>query len=395
MFIKKIKLIIALFIVILIFSSCKPKVKSIEIDKSNLSLEVEEKDKLNVIFNPSNVTTQEIEWSSSDENVVRVDDQGNITAVSIGTAVITVEVKESKLIATSDVKILPKSVKEIKMNENNVELEVGETKKLDIEILPIDAEKPEIKWSSTDENIVKVNDLGEVTAISIGDAKIIASTIEGNHTAECDFIIKPKSVKSIKLNKESVTISKGDSIKLEAAVLPIDANDKKLIWSSSDTRIITVNEKGNVTGVSPGKANVIIKTEDGGVTTKCIVTVKSTEIKVEKSKGSMLIYDDNKRISFQFRLLTSYQPNQYNIWLYYGMTIDGKLMPPTNPYDARVILHTNVGDVEYKGKTDNKMHGVSAPFGAQITGPGSIPVDIYVTYKGKEYKFSDTINLRH
>ena len=82
------------------------------------------------------------------------------------------------------------------------------------------------------------------------------------------------SVTGVTLNKTSLTLNKGASESLTATVSPSNATNKSVTWSSSNTSVATVDSNGKVTAVSAGSTTVTVKTNDGGKTATCAVTVK-------------------------------------------------------------------------------------------------------------------------
>ena len=90
---------------------------------------------------------------------------------------------------------------------------------------------------------------------------------------ELHFAIESVRVKSVSLNSSSVKLNKGKTYQLSASILPANASNKKMTWSSSDTKVATVSSTGKVTAVAGGTATVTVKTADGGYKASCKVTV--------------------------------------------------------------------------------------------------------------------------
>ena len=88
-------------------------------------------------------------------------------------------------------------------------------------------------------------------------------------------------VESVSLNSTSMTMVEGDSQSLTATVSPSNADNKKVSWSSSNSSVASVDDRGTVTAIAPGTATITAKTEDGGKTATCSVTVNSRVIAVE------------------------------------------------------------------------------------------------------------------
>jgi alpha-amylase len=110
-----------------------------------------------------------------------------------------------------------------------------------------------------------------VTAVAEGTATVTATA--GGKSASCTVKVEHKVVEvtGITLNKTSLTLNPGGSFQLEATVTPSDADDKTVVWTSSDSSKVTV-ENGLVKAVSPGNATV--KATAGGKSAECTVTVQ-------------------------------------------------------------------------------------------------------------------------
>ena len=84
----------------------------------------------------------------------------------------------------------------------------------------------------------------------------------------------PIAVTSVRLNAEVIELVEGDTFTLNATVSPSDAENKKVIWTSSDASVANVSN-GVVSALKSGKATITVKTDDGGKTASCKVTVNT------------------------------------------------------------------------------------------------------------------------
>ena len=158
------------------------KVTSITLDKSNLSISVDDKVKLNATINPSNATNKNITWSSSNTSVAKVVN-GEVTGVAPGYATITAKVDGKS--TTCGVSVVAKrvDVTSIDLDITSTILKVGENKTIRATVNPSNASNKKITWSSSNSNIVSVNN-GVITAKKIGKAVITAAI--GNITKTCE-----------------------------------------------------------------------------------------------------------------------------------------------------------------------------------------------------------------
>ena len=158
----------------------------------------------------------------------------------------------------------PVEVGEVKLNKTTLTLAVGEEQPFTATVLPDNAENKTVTWSSSDTKIATVSDAGLVKAVAEGSATITA-TADGK-SATCAV-----TVKSVTLDKTELTLHRTDTETLTATVLPDDAPDPKVVWTTSDGAVATVSE-GIVTAVAPGKATITAASGDQSAT--CAVTVE-------------------------------------------------------------------------------------------------------------------------
>lgn len=180
------------------------------------------------------------------------------------------------------------TVNSIKLSVNNTLMNVGETQKISIEITPVDA-KTEIIWKSSNDSIAMVQN-GNVTAISNGTVIITAQTLDGTVSDSIELTINVP-VESIELDNYNIEIIEGSSMKLKAVILPQNATNKEIEWSSEDTNIADVNENGEVFAKSEGETVINVKIKNENKSTKCIVKV----IKIKE--GFYLEFKDNIKVN--------------------------------------------------------------------------------------------------
>ena len=171
----------------------------------------------------------------------------------------------------------------IGLNTTEIELILGDSDRESFQLVatvsPSDASNKQVHWSSSKGTVASVDHTGLVTALQVDDAPvIITATAEGGLTAECTVRVLKKtiSVREVLLNKTSLEIQPGETATLIASVLPSNAANKELIWSSSDEFVATVSA-GKVKGVGSGKAIITATSEDGGKEATCEVTVTGSE----------------------------------------------------------------------------------------------------------------------
>ena len=247
---------------------------SISFNKDKLYLVKNNKTRLETIFTPNNTTYKTLTWTSSNKDIIEVSQNGEITAISKGTATITATTPNNKVatceVNVYDTEILPTS---ISLNYSKLTLDIGNVDILTPTISPINSTNTNVTFTSSNQNIATVNEKGEVTAISKGTATITAKTTN-NKEATCIVTVKEKDVlvNSISLDKTEEVLEINQTKELHVSFNPTNATDKTIIWSTSNPSIVGVSADGKITGYSEGTATVTAHSSNGKVA-NCVVTV--------------------------------------------------------------------------------------------------------------------------
>lgn len=170
----------------------------------------------------------------------------------------------------------PIGVSGVTLDIGSAAIAKGGSKKLTATVLPQDASDKGVSWSSSDPSIAKVDQNGNVTAISEGSIIITVTTHDGGFTAECDVKVDAKVKVTVSLSKSSLTLAAGESDRITATVEPDAASKKGVTWSSSNESVATVSSTGEVTAVSAGTAVIAATSNEGGARASCTVHVGIT-----------------------------------------------------------------------------------------------------------------------
>ena len=172
----------------------------------------------------------------------------------------------------------PIAVTSVMLDKATVTLVEQETVTLKATVLPANAANKTVAWSSNKPGIASVDANGTVTAHKAGEAIITVKTEDSSKAAECKVTVKAKAppavaVVEVKLNKSQLTLDEEKSGQLTATVLPVDAANKNVAWSSNKPEIASVDANGTVTAHKAGDAVITVETEDGGKAASCTVRV--------------------------------------------------------------------------------------------------------------------------
>lgn len=262
-------------------ASCKVTVEptlaeSITLNQTEISLEATETATLVATILPELTTDKSVIWKSSNEAVATVDEYGVVTAVALGEAIITATtIDSSNLSATCKVTVMPTLAESITLDKTEISLEATQTATLVATILPELATNKAATWTSSDKAVATVDENGLVTAIAVGETTITATTVDGsNLSASCKVSVVPTLGISIEVTPTEYEAIEGTEFQLTATVLPENATNKNVNWSSSDEAIASVSEDGLVKVLKEGNTEITASTTDGSnLTATCKINV--------------------------------------------------------------------------------------------------------------------------
>lgn len=214
-------------------------------------------------------------YTSSDPDVLTIDENGNIVAVATGSADITMASKDGKINETKTINVVvtPTAIEmpdTFQMSMDQLE------DKLTATVVPEDATDAKITFASGNTDVLTVADDGTLTAVKDGEATITA-TVDGTEVkSECVVTILP-SAEKITLSSTKLTLKPEGNEQLTFTVSPENADTSHKVWYSSDESIATVDEDGNITALKDGTCEISLAMADQNATCKVTVSSKSNQ----------------------------------------------------------------------------------------------------------------------
>jgi uncharacterized protein YjdB len=297
-------LVIITLLLLLQFQACtkkeklKIKVESINFIEKQGELYIDEQRQLIVNILPKGALPINLKWESNKKNVARVDMLGEITAISEGTAIITVRSDQTdktdkfnltvkkKIIKVNSIKII-KSKELIASEDTIIE---NQDAILTVKILPINSKNKTFTWSTSDKNIATIDQDGNLHAIKEGKFIIKAITEDGGKTAEYKLNVKAKriAIREIKISSESKQVTEGKELRLTGTVIPNNADDKTFTWSVDNKEIATIDQTGKLTAIKEGIVNIKAISAKDGISSGYKITVTKkilvSEIEISSPK---------------------------------------------------------------------------------------------------------------
>jgi len=295
--------------------------------------------KLSITPYPSGTNT-EVKWSTSSSSIARVSSDGVVTGRKAGKVTITATSKwDKKVKAVFEVTVYdPASPTSIQLNAGVITMEVGEKRKMQATVNPAGCKNDKLKWRSTSSSAAKVSSSGEITARKAGSAVISATSTYNTSIAGSVMVtvVNRSAPSSIRLSVPEAQMPIGGTMQLTASPSPTNAS-RLFKYSSSNSKVISVNENGLLTAKKAGTVTI---------------TVKSSKSSSVKETITIRAYDPSAP--------TSVTLNTYSLYL--GQDDSATLIPTVKPDDSLKTVtwkssNTSVASVSSEGRVTAKKAG--------------------------------------
>ena len=264
-----------------------------------------------------------VTYESSNNNIVQVDENGDITGEEVGQAIITVRKATKSMPINTYVTSKYISMTSFTVTPTTLQLSKGEKYRLRIDYQPVNATSFNPRFTSADEEVAKVNKGGLIEALKEGTTTINVAPPSTSFSGEVKVVVNKKNSAdsfptALNLDKSQIVLKEGKSEKITATITPESVSNKTITWTSSNKEVATVDKNGVIYGKSQGEAEITATTKND--------IIKTVKVTVEKMKTPTIQSSDG---------LAS------NAW-------------HTKPYILKFASAEN-GIVYYYGKTEDKM----------------------------------------
>ncbi len=187
--------------------------------------------------------------------------------------------------------IPPVQIENINLNIDNTTLQKGETKTLQVTILPKEANSHKVIFTSSNLKVATVDNNGNIKAVGSGEAVITVKAEENNIQSQINIKVYSK-VTSINLDKKQIYLPIGEKTQINAKIEPQDADEKGIIYSSGDENIAVVDQNGSITAIQSGTVEIFASSkENPNIKVECILTV------VRKIEDSEIYFENPLKVN--------------------------------------------------------------------------------------------------
>ena len=279
--------------------------ESVVINKADeqVRIEIEKTYNLSAIVEPE-LAPQQVIWSSSDEKIATVSQNGVVSAHKLGTAIITATSADRTDVKDScEIEVFKYDVESLVLDKKELNILVHTTGELSAEIGPENATYKDYVWSSSDENVATVDQNGVINALKVGKTTIAVTSVDNEDIKDsCEVTVFKYNVENIILNTTELNLFVDTFETLSVTIEPENATYKDYVWTSSDENVAIISDDGLVTAVNGGEAELTVTSVDNPeVKDICRVTVTQIDSlepqnyqigDVILKNGTFVSYDD-------------------------------------------------------------------------------------------------------
>ena len=304
--------------------------EEITLDKQELTIDVGRNGVLKATVLPKDTNNKKVVWSSSDESVAKVNNQGRITGVALGDCEITCASEEVGTVLAKAAVHVQQPVKAVTFDPAPAVYN-GETAQLAWTIEPANASNPKLTFASSNERILTVDENGVVTGVSGGEANVIATTTDGSRRQAKVRVKVMQHLTGVHMLRNTAYIDYGQTSSAGAVLEPqkVKNINPNMTWESADPAIASVKQnakapnKVDITGVSYGNTEIYGTTEDGGFRTSLTVRVGDWENSLKWVEGK---FDARGNLRFAVKNVSNLNITSITLEME-CFDFDGKAMP--------------------------------------------------------------------
>ncbi|MBQ9325873.1 MAG: Ig-like domain-containing protein [Clostridia bacterium] len=239
------------------------RVTGLKLAQANKTIPVGGTTQYFVTYTPSTASIQAVTWSSGNEDVATVDENGIVTGVSRGRCQIKAEaVDGSRRSATLSITVT-QPAESVTLSENTLTVAAGASQTLKAVVAPSTASDKTVTYTSSDPSVAKVSTSGHVSGVSAGVCTIVCqSKSDPTVIAQC-VVTVTQPITRITFSAKELTVNVGSQARAMWRTEPEDATSTAVTFKSSNEKVATVDADGIITGMGRGDARITVTAADG------------------------------------------------------------------------------------------------------------------------------------
>lgn len=276
--------------------------------------------KLKATISPSNVTNKKVTWKSDNTSIASVSSTGVLKFLKAGSTKIRCTTGDKRATSILSITIPEKDTKvyatDINLSGFPSSFKVGDTFKLTAIVMPLNVTDDSVSWKSSDESVATVSSVGMVTLKKEGSVTITVKSGDGRVSKTASFTVVKDGGEDNNVYATDIDVAGlpdffevGDTFKLTGTVVPSNATNKNVSWSSSDESVATITSNGDVELKKAGTVTFSVKSGDNVVTKQLTVTVTEKDTTVYATDVEVAGMPNNFNVGDTFKLTGTVKPD--------------------------------------------------------------------------------------
>ena len=212
---------------------------------------------------PDNVDDPTLVWSSSNNEVATVSENGSVVALSEGKTEIRATASNGTY-GKVVIKVKEKHVQTVDIAEEEMTIFLGDEFTLKATITPGDATDQQLLWTTQDPAVVSVSETGHLAALDRGETTVCVTSANGKSDT-IKIVVKEILAESVRIEAPD-TVKIGDQVAIDAVIDPADASVRDIEWRVDDPSVATISSTGILTAHTVGKVTITAIQKDVSAT---------------------------------------------------------------------------------------------------------------------------------
>ena len=254
-------------------------VEEIKLGNSTYEMNINKEKVIVATVLPSAASNKRLVWSSSNEEVATVDNDGRVHSITAGETIIKAMATDGTgVYAEAKVVVQAIKVTNITLTKQSLDVRIGEKFYISYSIYPSNASYKQISYEIANKNILSVDENGQFTPLEVGYTTVKLQTTNPEVSATCTINIKDLTISGFEFKDDEISLHPGQVHTLEPNYYPKSASVLPTTYTSSNPEVATVNDDGLVTAVKKGTTTITARTSRGGYSDTISISVTDTNV---------------------------------------------------------------------------------------------------------------------
>ena len=342
-----------------------------------------------VEYTPADASNPVFAFSVDNNKIATVDANGLIQAVSKGSTTVRVKTTDGSNKSASMTVNVVQMPESITLDKPEVTINTKKSTTVKATVMPKNANNRNVTWESTDPAVAKVSKDGQITAVKAGTCQIICRTVADPGVSATVSVTVQQPVTKITPAEKNLKFNVRETAQILWTVGPEDATNTAVTFTSSNTKVATVDGSGLVYGVKRGECNITIKAEDGSGTKATVKVSVLQPVEGVTMKETNVQADVGYQVRLNAQLIPSDASNTKMLW----HSMDESIATVKGTGTRPTVTGQRWGTTEIVGYTEDGGYSCSAWITVENYDTAVRATDLYLDNNAVKLSIVNVSNL--